>query len=113
MTALLAYLAIRPTLPGPLFLHGNGAPLTRSDLISAIRAALSGVGVDLSRYTGHSFRIGAATAAAEASLPDSLIQTLDCWRSSAFQRYIRTPTNTLLSVSRTLVDARVMERESD
>ena len=103
VTALLAYLAIRPPSPGPLFIHDDGSPLTRSGLVSAVCAALSGAGVDLTRYTGHSFRIGAATAAAQAGLPDSMIQTLGRWRSSAFQRYIRMPASTLLSISHTLV----------
>ena len=42
VTALLAYLAIRPPSPGPLFIHDDGSPLTRSGLVSAVRAALSG-----------------------------------------------------------------------
>eukprot|EP00741_Cyanophora_paradoxa_P019517 tig00021127_g18840.t1 len=37
----------------------------------------------------HSFRIGAATAAFEAGLPDYAIQLLGRWRSDAFQLYIR------------------------
>ena len=102
VTAVLAYLAIRKAGPGPLFVHADQSPLTRSDLISAIRSALAGTGLDVSRYTGHSFRIGAATAAAQAGLPDSLIQTLGCWRSSAFVHYIRTPPFTPLAVSETL-----------
>ena len=102
VVALLAYLAIRPPAPGPLFTHGYGSHLTRSGLVSAVHAALSEGGVDLSRYTGHSFRIGPATAAAQAGPPDSMIQMLGCWRSSAFQRYIRTPASTLLSISHTL-----------
>lgn len=106
VTALLAYLSIRPPSPGPLFLHSDGSPLTRPSLVSAVRAALSGTGLDLSRYTGHSFRVGAATSAARAGLPDSLIQTLGRWRSPAFLRYIRTPTDTLLSVSQALVHSR-------
>ena len=110
--AVLAYLAIRPSVPGPLFLQANGSPLTRSDLVTAVRAALSGTGRDLSRFTGHSFRIGAATAAAHAGLPDSLIQTLGRWRSSAFLRYIRTPTSTLLAVSRSLVQQTAAVRPS-
>ena len=107
VTAVLAYLAIRPAGPGPLFVHADQSPLTRSDLISAIRSALTGTGLDLSWYTGHSFRIGAAMAAARAGLLDSLIETLGHWRSSAFLHYIRTPPSTLLSVSWTLVRGNV------
>ena len=103
VSAVLAYMAIRPPSVGPLFLHADGSPLTRSDLVAAMRSALTGSGLDISRYSGHSFRIGAATAAARAGLPDSLIQTLGRWRSSAYLRYIRTPQSTLLSISQTLV----------
>ena len=103
VVAVLAYLTIRPPVPGPLFIYADGSPLTRSGLVSAVRSALSTSGADLSRFTGHSFRIGAATSAALAGLPDSLIQTLGRWKSSAFLRYIRTPTSTLLSVSRALI----------
>ena len=103
VTAVLAYLSIRPSTPGPLFICEDGTPLTRTCLVMAVRVALTGAGFDMSNFTGHSFRIGAATAAAEAGLPDSLIQTLGRWRSSAFLRYIQTPTHTLLSVSRALM----------
>ena len=102
VTAILAYLAIRSSASGPLFLHADGAPLTRPELISAVHLALTTTGMDLSRYTGHSFRIGAATSAALAGLPDSLIQALGRWKSSSFLRYIRTPTHTLLGVSQQL-----------
>ena len=47
VTALLAYLAIRPLSPGPLFVHANGSTLTRSSLVSAVCVALSEGGVDL------------------------------------------------------------------
>ena len=62
-----------------------------------IRTALTNIGISLSCYTGHSCGIEAASSAAQAGLPDSLIQTLACWRSSAIQLYRRTPT--LLSSS--------------
>ena len=58
VTAVLAYLAIRPSVPGPLFLHANGSPLTFSDLVTAVRSALSSTDRDLSRFTEHSFRSG-------------------------------------------------------
>ena len=107
VSAVLSYLAARSPSPGPLFVHQDGSPLTRSCLVAAVRAALSNSGRDLSRYNGHSFRIGAATAAAQAGLPDSLIQTLGRWRSSAFLRYIHTPPSTLLTVSHALLHQNV------
>ena len=101
--ALLAYLALRGPSPGPLFIYKDGTPLSRRGLVTALRTALSGCGLDVSQFNGHSFRIGAATTAAANGIEDSLIQTLGRWKSSAFTAYIRTPRDTLLSVSSCLV----------
>ena len=68
--ALLAYLARRPSTSGPLFLLQSGQPLSRCALVTAVRQALACAGLDVSRFNGHSFRIGAATAAAAAGLSD-------------------------------------------
>ena len=70
------YLAIRPTKPGPLFIFQDGTPLSRPLLVTHLQEALTRAGVDTASYSGHSFRIGAASAAAAAGLSDSLIQTL-------------------------------------
>ena len=67
-----------------------------------VREALQPSGVDVSHYSGHSFRIGAATAAAAAGIEDSLIKTLGRWRSSAYQLYVRVPRERLASVSKQL-----------
>ena len=98
VSAVLSYLAIRPQTIGPLFLLDGGTPLSRRFLVTSIRAALTSSGLDISRYNGHSFRIGAATAAAEAGLPDSMIQILGRWRSSAFLRYLRVPARQLAGI---------------
>ena len=74
--ALIAYLAVRPAEPGPLFIFQSGTPLSRSALICHLQSALRTVGINSSPYTGHSFRIGAATTAAACGLEDSLIQFL-------------------------------------
>ena len=45
-------------------------------------------------YSGHSFRIGAATTAAECGLQDSMIKAVERWESSAYQVYVRMPKDT-------------------
>ena len=105
VSAVLAYLSIRPATPGPLFLLQSGMPLSRHYLVTAIRRALSLEGMDTAQFHGHSFRIGAATTAAQVGLPDSTIQLLGRWRSSVFTRYLRPPVQSLAVVSGQLAQA--------
>ena len=99
VTAVLGYLAIRPPSIGPLFLFEDGIPLSRTCLITHMRAALSQAGVDTAGYSGHSFRIGAASTAARAGFSDSFIQTLGRWKSAAFSTNMRTPVEDLVAVA--------------
>ena len=70
-----------------------------------LQSALQSRGIAASAYTGHSFRIGAATTAAARGIPDSLIKTLQRWESAAYMVYIRTPPqSTLCAVAKQLVD---------
>ncbi len=103
--ALTQYLARRGPSPGPLFLFESGVPLTRVALVSYLRAALQQAGIPHANYSGHSFRIGAATTAAHCGMEDSLIQTLGRWKSAAYKSYIRLRPEQLASVPRSLVGA--------
>ena len=103
--ALIKYIGVRRPDPGPLFIFQSGAPLTRQALVSHLHEALGKVGIDHSRYNGHSFRIGAATTAAQRGLEDSLIQTLGRWKSSAYKLYIKIPRSQLAEISRKLAQA--------
>ena len=47
--------------------------------------------LDPSRYKGHSFRIGAASYAADRGFSDAQIRMLGRWKSNAFLRYLRVP----------------------
>ena len=103
VSALLAYLAIRGNVPGPLFRLKDGRFLTKDIFIAEVRAALAVLGLDSSTYAGHSFRIGAATTAAEIGIEDSMIKMLGRWDSSAYQLYVRASRQALASVSQRLV----------
>ena len=100
--AIAAYLAVRGRHPGPFFKFVTGAPLSRVALVRSMRAALRPSGVDVSKYSGHSFRIGAATTAASVGIEDSLIKTLGRWESAAYLLYVRVPRDRLVSVSKRL-----------
>ena len=63
VTALGSYLLLRGSTPGPLFMFSDGRPLTQQQLSSSVQSILHGAGYSGS-YSGHSFRIGAATTEA-------------------------------------------------
>ena len=102
VVAILGYLAIRPPGEGPLFILEDGSPLTKEHFVKEVKAALSAVQISHQGYTGHSFRIGAATAAASAGVPAHVIKMLGRWNSDAYMLYIRTPRETLAAISRSL-----------
>jgi integrase len=99
VAALLEYVAIRPKHPGPLFLFKDWSFLTRDKLVTAVSLVFRQAGLNPSEYSGHSFRNGAATRAAQVGIEDSVVKMLGRWESSAYQRYIRTPRDTLAAVS--------------
>ena len=103
VAAVLSYIVKRGTGEGPFFVFEDKHFLTRASFATQLRSALSTAGYCPTSYAGHSFRIGAATTAAQAGLQDSLIQTLGRWQSSAYSLYIRTPRQTLYGVSNRLV----------
>lgn len=88
---LIEFLAIRPKFQGPLYCHFGGKCLTRYQFTSVLKKALCCIGLPSGRYNSHSFRIGAATAAAIAGHREEVIQQAGRWRSGAFKSYIRIP----------------------
>ena len=99
VSAVLAYLAVRGKKEGPLFTYHDGRYLTCQRLVAEVRDALERAGLDQSRYCGHSFRIGAATTAAERGIEDAIIKTLGRWRSLAYLDYIKIPREQLAGYS--------------
>ena len=102
VAAMLKYLVARGWEKGPLFKFRDGRPLTHQHLVDALRAALTRVGLDQSKYCGHSFRIRAATTAAAKGIEDSIIQTLGRWRSLAYLQYVWIPRDQLANYLRVL-----------
>lgn len=98
VAAVTAYLAARGRAPGPFFHFRSGAPLSRELLVKRVRQALEQVGMDVTHYSEHSFRIGAATTAASVGVEDSMIKTLGRWRSTAYQVYLKIPRDSLAEV---------------
>jgi integrase len=76
----------------PVFTLSTGQLLTYSVLNRTLKRLVALLGLDSTLYSTHSFRSGAATAAAAAGLSDAEVQRLGRWRSSVFARYVR-PSN--------------------
>ena len=104
ITAVLHYMALRGSTAGSFFIFKDGTPLTKSIFTARVREALRSLGYPEENFAGHSFRIGAATAAASAGIEDSVIRTMGRWSSSAFLAYIRTPKEQLATFSRSLAN---------
>ena len=103
VAATLNYLVVRGTSKGPLFIFGDGTRLTCGNFVLAVRKAVSSAGVDISKYAGHNFRIGAATTAAKLGIQDYLNRTIGQWENSTYLIYIRTPREKICSVAKTLL----------
>ncbi|XP_061170222.1 uncharacterized protein LOC133179480 [Saccostrea echinata] len=80
-----------------LFVDDEGNPMSRNFFLLHVKQVLSRLGFDDTRYSGHSFRIGAATTAAAVGIQDHLIQSLGRWNSDCYARYIRINQNTIQS----------------
>ena len=102
VAAILAYLAVRKNIQGPLFRFQNGSALTKDHFITVVREVLQTMGIDATSYSGHSFRIGAATTTVSMGVEDSMIKGLGRWNSNAFQAYIRISCDHLAAVKATL-----------
>ena len=85
MSAIFPYLAIRGARLGPLFVLEDGWYLTHQHFVTMVSSTLKHAGVNDKLYTTHSFRIGAATTAKDAGVPDVHIKMLGRWKSNSGQ----------------------------
>ena len=89
VSTFLDYLSVRDVVQGPLFINQDGSPVLRSEFAKWFSSIIKLCNLDASKYKDHSFRIGAATYAAEQGLSDTQIRHLGRWKSDAFKKYIR------------------------
>ena len=101
--SILPYLATRGSHAGPLFIHADGRGFTRPLFKAALDDLLTNLHLDNKQYNTHSFRIGAATSAKQANIPDTYINMLGRWRSDSYQSYIKTPPLDLAKLSKQLI----------
>ena len=111
VAALVDYLAIRPNHAGSLFTWHDGSPLCRYNFVARLRRVLATFIPDANDYSGHSFRIGAATTAALASVPDHIIKMMGRWQSEAYTLYVRQSRESLASISNTLTSSSSVSRQ--
>ena len=83
---------VHTTYDTPIFRAGKFNPLTQGQLNAILQHLLQQAGFNHVDYTSHSFRIGAATTAAAASLPPWLIEILGRWHSEAYLTIFFVPT---------------------
>ncbi|XP_063770888.1 uncharacterized protein LOC134927143 [Pseudophryne corroboree] len=89
VSAALAYSSLRPPTPTGWLVHSDGSPLTRYQFRSVLGRCILYLGLSPADYGTHSFRIGAASAAAAAGWSEVEVRALGRWRSGAVRRYIR------------------------
>lgn len=102
VSALLAYIAICPTVRGTLFVLKDRSVLSREKLVTAIGSALQSAGVDARNYTG-TVSVSVLPLQLKSCLEDSVVKMMGRWESTAYQQYIQTPTETVASLSAHLV----------
>ena len=99
---ILPYLATRGNHKGPLFIFKDGKSLTRQRFSTVLNNLLKQLHINKHYYNTHSFRIGAATTARQANIPDTIIKMLGRWKSDTYQSYIKTPPQELSRLSKCL-----------
>lgn len=94
LSVLAAYDRLRShaaRLPqAPLFAFKDGSILTKESCVSHLRQAIGMLKMDVSRFSGLSFRRGGAQSLRDAGVPDHLIQVLGRWASDAYKLYLTT-----------------------
>ena len=87
--AVMEYRNLRSHKGHYLFAHENGKVVTRRYFAKLLVFALKACGLDHSKYSTHSIRVGAATDMANRGLSVTQIKMRGRWHTYAFIRYLR------------------------
>ena len=102
VSAMKRYLQACSNMTGPLFQFKDGRYLTRKSFMTALNLVKPH---EINNMSTHSFRIGAATAAAAAGYPRWAIQAMGRWSSDCYRTYIRISDDTIAGISRAMAFA--------
>ncbi|KAK6165930.1 hypothetical protein SNE40_022736 [Patella caerulea] len=83
------YIKQRPPGSGILFCHFDSSPVTAYQFSAVLKKTLNFLGINPTRYSAHSFRIGSASYGYLNGLNASEIKDLGRWKSKAYKRYLR------------------------
>ena len=87
--AMSDYIHLRGKTDGLLFIMENREPISRQQFQIHFTRSCILCDLPITSFKGHSFRIGAATLAAQRGYSDTQIRLMGRWNSNAFLRYIR------------------------
>ena len=80
-----------------LFIGAAGRPLTTSAVSSVIRRMAEAHGLDPKSFSGHSLRIGGASAALAGGLTVDQVKAVGGWKSAAVNQYLESPKKKFVS----------------
>jgi hypothetical protein len=80
----------------------EGKPLSYEVLETELRRITKNLGFNEKLFAGHSFRIGGATCAFAAGVPEILIKRMGRWKSDAVLLYIRSYTADIAGAQRSI-----------
>jgi hypothetical protein len=107
--ALLVHKGLSPLpLDSPLFNYRSGVQevsFLHKQFVARLKAVLSAIGVDATKYSAHSLRRGGASFAFRAGMTSLEIKQRGDWSSSCYERYIHLDNSDTKRSSRVLAAA--------
>ena len=101
--SMVKYLRLRSSPDSsPLFLTPSNNPMSQNWFMQHLRKVLQQCNLPSHQFSGHSFRIGAATSAAMQGISSASLQQMGRWSSSAYASYIRPDSHSILAAQRSL-----------